>query len=70
MILCVGNSDQAVKQSWINRQRYAQSEISADQGGEVKSGAEHAEHDGERDQPGGYGATAQETVSVEPGHAM
>jgi hypothetical protein len=31
MILCVGNSDQAVKQSWINRERYA-SEISAGQG--------------------------------------
>jgi hypothetical protein len=24
----------------------------------------------ERDQPGGHGATAQEVVSVEPGHAM
>ena len=24
MILCVGNSDQAVKQSWISRQRYAE----------------------------------------------
>src|SRR6516162_11179493 len=31
MILCVGNSDQAVRQSWINRQ-LTQSEISADQG--------------------------------------
>ena len=24
MILCVGNSDQAVRQSWINRPRYAE----------------------------------------------
>ena len=38
--------------------------------GEVKSGAAHAEHDGERDPPGGHGATAQEVVSMEPGHAM
>ena len=33
-------------------------------------GTAHAEHDGERDQPGGHGATAQEVVSIEPGHAM
>ena len=70
MILCVGNSDQAVRQSWINRQ-LTQSEISADQGMAKLSLAPHMPNMmANATNPAAMGATAQEVVSMEPGHAM